>query len=85
MKPEDLKYILDQHDEYWEGQRKELLRFKAVYEMNFWEEETDDNTQMRIQTNDGYGYIEGYQASLFAKNPAIIMKHGVSAKGNVKS
>lgn len=84
MKPEDLKYILDQHDEYWEGQRKELLRFKAVYEMNFWEEETDDNTQMRIQTNDGYGYIEGYQASLFAKNPAIIMKHGVSAKGNVK-
>jgi len=84
MKPEDLKYILDQHDEYWEGQRNELLRFKAVYEMNFWEQESDDKTQMRIQTNDGYGYIEGYQASLFAKNPAVIMKHGVAAKGDVK-
>tara|TARA_R100000655_G_scaffold30871_1_gene62007 strand:+ start:2796 stop:4439 length:1644 start_codon:yes stop_codon:yes gene_type:complete len=84
MKPEDLKYILDQHDEYWEDQRKELIRFKAVYEMNFWEEESDDKTQIRIQTNDGYGYIEGYQASLFAKNPAVIVKTGAAGRGDPK-
>ena len=82
MKPADLKYILDEHDEFWENQRKELIRFKAVYEMDFWEEESADRTQIRIQTNDGYGYIEGYQASLFAKNPAVAVKPGVSGKGN---
>lgn len=84
MKPEDLRYILDQHDEYWEDQRKELIRFKAVYEMNFWEEESADKTQIRVQTNDGYGYIEGYQASLFAKNPAVIVKTGVAGRGDSK-
>ena len=35
MKPTDLKYILDEHDEFWEGQRQELIRFKAVYAMDF--------------------------------------------------
>ena len=82
MKPTDLKYILDEHDEFWEGQRQELIRFKAVYEMDFWEEESADKTQIRIQTNDGYGYIEGYQASLFARNPAVVVKAGVSGKGD---
>lgn len=82
MKPTDLKYILDEHDEFWEEQRQELIRFKAVYEMDFWDEENGDKTQIRIQTNDGYGYIEGYQASLFARNPAVVVKTGVSGKGD---
>tara|TARA_R110002020_G_scaffold46851_3_gene133463 strand:+ start:9029 stop:10669 length:1641 start_codon:yes stop_codon:yes gene_type:complete len=82
MKPTDLKHILDEHDEFWEDQRQELVRFKAVYEMDFWEEESADKTQIRIQTNDGYGYIEGYQASLFARNPAVVVKTGVSGKGD---
>jgi hypothetical protein len=82
MKPEDLKQIIDAHDHHWEDQRRELLRYKAVYETNFWDEESADKTQIRIQTNDGYGYIEGYQASLFAKNPSVVLKPGVKAKGN---
>ena len=82
MKPEDLKQIIDAHDQHWEDQRQELLRYKAVYETNFWDEESADKTQIRIQTNDGYGYIEGYQASLFAKNPSVVLKPGVKAKGD---
>ncbi len=84
MKPEDLKQIMEMHDKHWEDQRRELLRYKAVYETNFWDEESDDKTQIRIQTNDGYGYIEGYQASLFAKNPSVILKPGVKSKGDHK-
>lgn len=84
MKPEDLKQIMEMHENHWDSQRRELLRYKAVYETNFWDEESDDKTQMRIQTNDGYGYIEGYQASLFAKNPSIILKPGVKSKGDHK-
>lgn len=84
MTPEDLRQILDTHDQHWEDQRGELLRYKAVYEANFWDEESADKTQIRIQTNDGYGYIEGYQASLFAKNPSVVLKPGVKARGDSK-
>ena len=82
MKPKELKAILEAHENYWEDQKKQLLRYKAVYEMDFWDEELIFDNQIRIQTNDGYGYVESYQASLFAKNPAVIMKNGVQGKGD---
>jgi hypothetical protein len=85
MKPNDLQAILEEHDAYWEHRRDELLRYKAVYEMDFWENESQDReTQIRIQTNDGYGYIESFQASLFAKNPAVVVKKGVRGKGDIE-
>ena len=82
MKPKELKAILTAHENYWEDQKKQLLRFKAVYEMDFWDEELVFDNQIRIQTNDGYGYVESFQASLFAKNPAVILKSGVQGKGD---
>jgi hypothetical protein len=85
MKPNDLQAILEEHDAYWEHRRDELLRYKSVYEMDFWENEAQDQeTQIRIQTNDGYGYIESFQASLFAKNPAVVVKKGVRGKGDIE-
>tara|TARA_R110002110_G_scaffold144795_1_gene334120 strand:+ start:869 stop:2509 length:1641 start_codon:yes stop_codon:yes gene_type:complete len=84
MKPKELKAILAAHEAYWEGQKKQLLRYKAVYEMNFWDEELTFSNQIKIQTNDGYGYVESFQASLFAKNPAITLKNGVQGKGDAE-
>ncbi len=85
LKPQDIQAILDDHDAYWGDRRDELMRYKAVYEMDFWENEAGDNlSQIRIQTNDGYGYIESFQASLFAKNPAVVLKMGVRGKGDVE-
>ena len=55
MKPKELKAILTAHENYWEDQKKQLLRFKAVYEMDFWDEELVFDNQIRIQPNDGYG------------------------------
>ena len=31
MKPEDLRVILDAHDNYWGDRREEMLRYKSVY------------------------------------------------------
>jgi len=85
MKPEDLRVILDTHDKYWGDKRDELIRYKSVYEMDFWDTEKDSAlNQIRIQTNDGYGYIESFQASLFAKNPSVVIKMGVKGKGDVE-
>ena len=84
MTPDDLQRILEEHDSFWEDRRQDLIRFKAVYEMDFWDQERQDPTQIRIQTADGYGYIEGYQASLFAKNPSVVVKPGVRGRGAPK-
>ena len=85
LKPEDVQAILDEHEVYWGDRRHELMRYKSVYEMDFWENEGEDQeSQIRIQTNDGYGYIESFQASLFAKNPAVVLKMGVRGKGDIE-
>ena len=83
MKTNDVKVILAAHDAHWEDRRDEMERYKSVYEMEFWEKQKNPS-QIRIQTNDGYGYIESFQASLFAKNPAIVLKAGLKAKGDAK-
>ena len=82
MKLDDVKALLAQHDGYWETRKQEMLRYKSAYEMDFWQEGVNDPTQIRIQTNDGYGYIESFQASLFAKNPAVVVKPGIRGLGN---
>ena len=81
MKLDDVQSLLAEHEGYWETQRQQMLRYKSAYEMDFWQEGVNDPTQIRIQTNDGYGYIESFQASLFAKNPAVVVKPGIRGKG----
>lgn len=82
MEIADVQHLLEEHERFWEGERKDLVRYKAAYEMNFWDGEQRDPTQLKIQTNDGYGYIESFQASLFAKNPAVVVKSGIRGKGS---
>jgi len=88
MKDYDIEYLLDTHNEFWDKQRSELERYKNVYECRFWEDSPysqmygGNNTQMAIQTSEGYGYIESFIASLFAKNPAVVLKKGLKNKGD---
>lgn len=90
MKDYDIEYVLDEHQDFWDSQRPELERYKNVYECRFWEESSygamygGNNNQMAIQTSEGYGYIESFIASLFAKNPAVVLKKGLKNKGDVQ-
>jgi len=88
-KQKDIELILDNHDRYWEQQRSDLRRFKNVYECRFWQQGysiggygTAENNMISIQTAEGYGYVESYIASLFSKNPAIVLKKGIRNMGN---
>ena len=90
MKEYDITYLCDEHEEFWDSQRAELERYKNVYECRFWEEGSygmlygGNNSQMSIQTSEGYGYIESFIASLFAKNPAVVLKKGLKNKGDAE-
>ena len=85
MNIKTIQNILSFHEKYWEKHRKEMRRFKAAYETNFWDEQGISpykDTQLQVQVSEGYNFIESYMASLFAKHPAVVLKSGLQNKGN---
>ena len=65
--------ILEEHDKYWDDLRPELDRYRKAYENKFWDENSFDKSMLRIETADCYSYVEGFQSSLFTKNPAVVV------------
>ena len=85
IKPRHVRHICEAHDNYWEDKRHEMYRYKSVYETDFWDKERMDyDSSILIQTSDGYGYIEGYIASLFSRNPGVVVKSGPRGLGDPK-
>ena len=83
IRPKTIKTILETHDAYWEEHKRELYQYKSAYDTDFWDKERlDSDTSILIQTSDGYGYIESYIASLFSRNPGVIIKRGLRGKGD---
>jgi len=83
-----LKQVLFLHEKFWETKRLEMLRYKSAYATEFWSEGGIDlrrsTNQLQIQVSEGYSYIETYMGSLFAKNPAIVLKSGIENKGSTQ-
>jgi hypothetical protein len=77
-----VKQIVQSHENYWEHERQELWKYKAVYETRFWNQESKIDSQLYVQTADAYGFIESYIASLFSRNPGVIVKSGLKGRGN---
>jgi len=85
MKAQDIAEIFSQHKDYWDRQRQELERYKSAYETQFWQNQyygMNYDQMINVQTSDAYGYIESFIASLFAKNPAVIVKRGLRNRGD---
>ena len=81
-----VRRIVDVHDKYWNDsdRRNECYRLGSAYMTRFWQDQDGfDLNNLQVQTSDGYGYIESYVASLFARNPAVVMKSGLRSKGDV--
>jgi hypothetical protein len=68
-----IQTILEEHEHYWDELRPELDRYRKAYENKFWDENSFDKTMIRIETADCYSYVEGFQSSLFTKNPAVVV------------
>ena len=84
MKPSQLKTVCDVHDKYWTDHRKDLYCYKQAYETDFWDKSATygmGDFGITIQTSDAYGYIESFMASLFSRNPGVIFKDGLRARG----
>ena len=80
-----IKTVLDEHNHFWDGQRAEMKRYRDVYENRFWQSEYMDDTMIRVETSDCFSYVEGFIASLFSRNPAVVIAKDASIiDGNAK-
>lgn len=80
-----IRTVLDEHNHYWDDQRAEMKRYRDVYENRFWQSEYMDDTMVRVETSDCFSYIEGFIASLFSRNPAVVVaKDSSIIEGNAK-
>jgi hypothetical protein len=88
MNKADIAELLARHDHMWEQKRPDMARYRAAYETKFWRDQysvlqpQDDPGQIAIQVPIGYEFVEGLIASLFAKNPAVVLKEGIRNLGD---
>ena len=68
-----IRTVLDEHNHFYDELRPELKRYRDVYENRFWQSEYMDDTMIRVETADCFSYVEGFIASLFSRNPAIVV------------
>ena len=79
-----MRAICEHHDDYWHDKRRELYTYKQAYETEFWDKSETHGMgdwAITIQTADAYGFIESFIASLFARNPGVVFKNGLRARG----
>jgi hypothetical protein len=76
-----IQVVYGEHRNYWEDKAAELKRYKDAYETKFWASEAYDNTMIRVETADAFGYIEGFIASLFTKTPAVVIGADIASTG----
>lgn len=74
--------IMAAHDNYWEAERAQIRLHHLAYEVKFWDKAKMSPNTLAIETSRGYEFIEGYIASLFGKNLAVVLSPDLRAKGN---
>lgn len=81
MKPKIAEQLYRRHNEYWSKQRSELRKLRSSYMTRYWEQEPDSN-EILIETTRAYEFIEGYIASLYSRNPSVVVKGDVRGRGD---
>ena len=81
MKAKIAEALYRRHEAYWDDQKAELRKLRAAYMTRYWDKEYAPD-QVLIETTRAYEYIEGYIASLYARNPSVIVKGDVRGRGD---
>lgn len=83
MKAKIAEALFSKHESYWDKQKSELRKLRAAYMTRYWDHSYSAD-QVLIETTRAYEYIEGYIASLYARNPAVVVKGDVRGRGDSK-
>ena len=81
MKAKVAEALFRRHEVYWDKQKKELRKLRSAYMTRYWDQDYAPD-QVLIETTRAYEYIEGYIASLYARNPSVVVKGDVRGRGD---
>ena len=83
MKAKIAEQLYRRHNEYWSKERSELRKMRAAYMTRYWDQDYQPD-QILIETTRAYEFIEGYIASLYSRNPSVVVKGDVRGRGDAK-
>lgn len=81
LSAKDFAAIYDRHEAYWEDRRAEMRRLRHAYLMRFWER-TGEEEDLLIETARAYELVESFIASLFVRDPSVVVKADIHGHGN---
>ena len=70
----------DSHNAYWDAERREMRKLRNAYANRYWDKAIEPD-QILIEVSRAYEYVEGYVASLFSRNPAVVVKADLRGAG----
>ena len=66
-----IQNVLEEHSTYWQDKLPEMKRLRAAYMTNFFDGLENIPGNLRVETADGYAFVESFMAALFEKAPSV--------------
>jgi hypothetical protein len=90
LKAGTISTIASRHKDWWDRQRGELYRLKQCYETRIWDNSSGyDNRNytsslegINIEVPVGYETVESAMASLFTRQPGVVIRPGIQGSGS---
>jgi hypothetical protein len=80
--PKTARTIYEAHNRYWDERRPEMRRLRNAYLMRYWQRSRSYDDSLLIETSRAYELIESYVASLFVRDPSVVVKPDLRGKGD---
>lgn len=80
--PKTARTIYEAHNRYWDERRPEMRRMRNAYLMRYWQRSRSYDDSLLIETSRAYELIESYVASLFVRDPSVVVKPDLRGKGD---
>lgn len=74
--------IYEAHERYWEDLRPEMRRLRNAYLMRYWKRNPTYDEALLIETSRAYELVESYIASLFVRDPAVVVAPDLRGHGD---
>jgi len=82
--PKVARTIFEEHTRYWDDRRPEMRRLRNAYLMRYWQRNISYDDNLLIETSRAYELIESYVASLFVRDPSVVVKPDLRGKGDAE-
>jgi hypothetical protein len=74
--------IYEAHERYWTDLRPEMRRLRNAYLMRYWKRNPAYDEALLIETSRAYELVESYIASLFVRDPSVVVAPDLRGHGD---